>query len=132
MSIYKFFSYLLALWVMILLINLISFWPDVLNPLVIVSFLFVFALAFLTIGMASKIGDPKEKMPPKHSPLRVKMIHIENNFCYMTITPYSDVSSGQYYMIPEKKIENLGSIETGTVIINDNGVLKPLLTALEV
>ena len=55
------------------------------------------------------------------------MVHIENNFCYMTTAPYNDQSALKqpYYQIPIEHIEDLGNIEAGTMVINDNGVLRP-------
>jgi hypothetical protein len=66
-------------------------------------------------------------MPPENSPLIIKMISVENNYCYMTTAPYNNVDSMRqyYYQIPIEKIEDLNSIEVGATIINDNGVLKP-------
>jgi hypothetical protein len=82
----------------------------------------------LTEGLPKDTFDPYgDYMPPKNLPLVVKMVHIENNFCYMTTAPYNDqnILKQPYYQIPIEKIEDLGDIETGIMVINDNGILKP-------
>ncbi len=88
-----------------------------------------FITAELTEGLpknAYALNHP-DCMPPENSPLIIKMINVENNYAYITTVLYNEPGAlkWKYYQIPIEHIEDLGSMETGMIVINDNGVLKP-------
>lgn len=75
-------------------------------------------------------GLPTTKLS-QNTPFYVKSIRVEGGTdVYMELVPYNDINATKqyYYKVPAEKFQQLANITAGTVIINDNGVIRPFPT----
>lgn len=97
--------------------------------------LVIIIMLLLSATNSEDYGIAKTDLPREDLPLFVKAIRVEGESnVYMEIVPYNDINASKqpFYKISAEKFQQLENITAGTVIINDNGVIKPFSITLKV